>query len=135
MNWYLKVLRQYADFKGRARRKEYWMFALVNIIIALILVAIIALTVNQETGEPSTIGMVAIGILVIYALATLIPGIAVSVRRLHDSDKSGWLYLISLIPFGSIVLIVLFCLDSTPGTNQYGENPKGQMQNLENNTL
>ena len=119
MNWYLKVLKQYADFSGRARRKEYWMFVLFNMIFAIV-AAILdnVLGIAMEgTGYGTLYG--------IYALAVLIPGLAVAVRRLHDVGKSGWMILITLIPLiGAIWLLVLLVTDSNLGENQYGQNPK-----------
>ena len=119
MNWYLKVLKQYADFSGRARRKEYWMFVLFNMIFAIV-AAILdnVLGIAMEgTGYGPLYG--------IYALALLIPGLAVAVRRLHDVGKSGWMILITLIPLiGAIWLLVLLVTDSNLGENQYGQNPK-----------
>jgi uncharacterized membrane protein YhaH (DUF805 family) len=107
MNWYVEVLKKYVVFSGRARRKEYWMFFLINMIIATVLYLISNFLYN------------------IYGLAVLIPGLAVSVRRLHDIDKSGWWLLVGLIPvIGWIWLIVLAATDSQPGQNQYGPNPK-----------
>ena len=119
MNWYLKVLKQYADFSGRARRKEYWMFVLFNMIFA-----IVVMILDNVLG----IAMEGIGygpLYGLYALAMLIPGLAVAVRRLHDVGKSGWMILIALIPLiGSIWLLVLMVTDSNAGENQYGQNPK-----------
>ena len=119
MNWYLKVLKQYADFSGRARRKEYWMFVLFNMIFA-----IVAMILDNVLG----IAMEGIGygpLYGLYVLAMLIPGLAVAVRRLHDVGKSGWMILIALIPLiGAIWLLVLMVADSNPGENQYGQNPK-----------
>ncbi|MGC8859505.1 MAG: DUF805 domain-containing protein [Ignavibacteria bacterium] len=119
MNWYLKVLKQYADFSGRARRKEYWMFVLFNMIFA-----IVAMILDNVLG----IAKEGIGygpLYVLYVLAMLIPGLAVAVRRLHDVGKSGWMILIALIPLiGVIWLFVLMVTDSDPGENQYGQNPK-----------
>lgn len=113
MNWYLEVLQKYAVFGGRARRKEYWMFALINAIIGIILGL-----VEKRIGGPGVIGGV-------YSLAILIPAIAVSVRRLHDTGRSGWWLLISLVPLvGAIILLVFMVTDSTPGENQFGANPK-----------
>jgi len=120
MNWYLKVLKEhYADFNGRARRKEYWMFALFNFIIALVLSFIDGLLGLTITGA-------GVGVLyMVYALIVLIPGIALSVRRLHDIGKSGWMLLVVFIPLiGAIWLLVLFVTDSNPGSNEYGPNPK-----------
>ena len=121
MDWYLKVLQNYAEFSGRARRKEYWMFFLFNTIFAFVLGFIdeIIGTFNSEFG---------IGVLGgLYSLAVLIPGLAVAVRRLHDVGKSGWMILIVLIPLiGPILLLVLIVQDSQPGENQYGPNPKAE---------
>lgn len=119
MNWYLKVLNQYSDFSGRARRTEYWMFALFNLIFA-----IVAMVLDNLIG--STISSLPYGfIYFIYALAILIPNLAVTVRRLHDSGKSGWYIFISLIPLiGGIWLIVLLATDSEVGDNKWGPNPK-----------
>ncbi len=119
MNWYLEVLKKYAVFSGRARRKEYWFFVLFNIIISIVLAVI-----DGVTGSFSAeAGMGLLG--GIYTLAVLIPGIAVSVRRLHDTERSGWWLLIALVPLiGAIVLLVFMVQDSKPGQNQYGANPK-----------
>lgn len=119
MNWYLEVLKKYAVFNGRARRKEYWYFILFNIIISIVLAAIDGVTgsFSQEAGMGLLGG--------IYTLAVLIPGLAVSVRRLHDTERSGWWVLIAFIPLiGAIVLLVFMAQDSKPGQNQYGANPK-----------
>lgn len=113
MNWYLEVLKKYAVFEGRAQRTEYWVFFLVNLIITFVLGFVEGLV-----GGPGVISL-------IYSLAVLIPGIAVTIRRLHDTDRSGWWLLIALIPaIGAIVLLVFMVLDGTPGKNQYGSNPK-----------
>lgn len=119
MYWYMKVLRNYVGFSGRARRREYWMFALVNVlvVIGLMLVDMVIGAFDPVLG---------IGLLSgIYSLAVLIPGIAVSVRRLHDRDMSGWWLLIALIPLiGGLVLLVLFVLEGTQGENRFGPDPK-----------
>ncbi len=119
MNWYLEVLKKYAVFTGRARRKEYWYFILFNIIISIILSAVDGMTgsYNPQTG---------MGLLgTIYILAILLPAVGVSIRRLHDTGRSGWWVLLSLIPLlGTIVLLVFMLQDSKPGSNQYGSNPK-----------
>ncbi len=112
MNYYTDVLKKYLVFSGRASRKEYWMFVLINFIIS-ILAALIEtqLHLNFISG--------------IYSLLVLIPSIAVAARRLHDTNRSAWWLLIGLIPIiGIIVLIVYFALDSQPGDNEYGSNPK-----------
>lgn len=119
MNYYLKVLQNYATFSGRARRSEYWYFVLFNIIFA-----VVAMILDNVLG----IAMDGVGygpIYGLYVLALLIPGLAVGVRRLHDVGKSGWMFLIAFIPLiGAIWLLVLFCTDSQQGTNKWGENPK-----------
>jgi uncharacterized membrane protein YhaH (DUF805 family) len=113
MNWYLEVLKKYAVFIGRSRRKEYWMFALFNLLIAFTLGFVEGLA-----GGPGALGA-------FYSLAVLIPGVAVGIRRLHDTDRSGWWLLLALIPvIGAIVLLVFLVQDSTPGENQFGANPK-----------
>ena len=121
MNWYLKVVKEhYADFSGRARRKEFWMFVLFNFIISVV-ISIIFTGLALATESPALAA-----IAYVYSLAVLIPGIAVSVRRLHDIGKSGWFLLIALIPIvGPIWLLVLQCTDSVNGENKWGENPKG----------
>ncbi|MEE8339241.1 MAG: DUF805 domain-containing protein [Xanthomonadales bacterium] len=119
MNWYLEVLKKYAVFNGRARRKEYWFFYLFYLIIFIVLAFLDGVTgsFNESIG----IGMLS----GIFILAMIIPGLAVSVRRLHDTDRSGWWILISLIPLiGGIWFLVLMVLDGTSGQNQYGPDPK-----------
>ncbi|GGJ23730.1 DUF805 domain-containing protein [Paenibacillus hunanensis] len=113
MNWYLKVLKDYVNFQGRARRKEYWMYVLISIPIILVLYLL-----------ESLIGINGV-LTFVYSLAVLLPGLGVIVRRLHDTDRSGWWILIGLVPFvGSIILIVFLCLEGTPGDNRFGSNPK-----------
>lgn len=122
MDWYLEVLKKYAVFEGRARRKEYWFFVLFNILISIGLTIIDSATgmFDAQAGMGLLSG--------IYALAVLVPSIAVGVRRLHDTNRSGWWLLISFIPIiGTIVLIVFLATDSKPETNQYGPNPKSAM--------
>ena len=123
MNWYLKVLKQYADFKGRARRKEYWMFLLFHLIFVFALVFLMLFSENTSDESPN---MVLIIILALYFLATIVPSIAVTVRRLHDIGKSGSWYFISFIPYiGGFWLLILTCMDSENKPNKWGENPKG----------
>ena len=112
MNYYTDVLKKYAVFSGRARRKEYWMFFLFNIIVSLIFF-FLGILIRFSYLEP------------LYVLAVLIPSIAVAVRRLHDTGRSGWWILIGFIPFvGAIILLVFMVLDSQSEANQYGPNPK-----------
>ncbi len=123
MEWYLKVVRDnYANFEGRARRQEYWMFTLFNIIMILLLYIpmIIGTVIESET-----LIFIGAGLVIIYALAMIVPSIAVVVRRLHDQDKSGSYYFIGFIPFiGGIWMLILMITEGTSGPNQYGEDPK-----------
>ena len=117
MEWNLKELKNYVVFSGRARRKEYWMFILINAIIALIIMGI-----GQQIG---TYGFI---LSLIYSLAILLPSLAVSVRRLHDIGKSGWMILITLIPIiGGIWFLILTIKEGEKGANQYGEDPKAEV--------
>ncbi|HSK90309.1 MAG TPA: DUF805 domain-containing protein [Euzebyales bacterium] len=112
MEWYLKVLQNYVGFAGRARRKEYWYFVLFNVLISLALTAVDAVL---QTGVLAGL----------YSLAVFLPSLAVSVRRLHDTDRSGWWLLVGLIPVVGVVVLLVFTLtDSTMGDNRYGPSPK-----------
>jgi len=113
MNWYLNCLKEhYADFKGRARRKEYWMFVLFNFIASWVLVILGSLIKFPWLSY-------------LYTLTVLVPSLAVIVRRLHDTGRSGFWFFIGFVPIvGAIWLLVLMCLDSQPEANNWGENPK-----------
>jgi uncharacterized membrane protein YhaH (DUF805 family) len=118
MENYLAVLKKYAIFTGRARRTEYWMFLLVSFGISIILEIIDAAAHTTLLG-------------ILYSLAILIPSVAVGVRRLHDTGRSGWWLLLALIPIvGTIIVIVWYATDSQPGENAYGPNPKGAITNV-----
>src|SRR3712207_4024073 len=119
MGWYLEAFKKYAVFGGRSRRMEYWSFVLFNFVVFVVLAGIDALlgTFSSAAGVGLLSG--------IYVLATLVPILALTVRRLHDFDRSGWWVLVYLIPLiGPIVLFVFALLDGTPGDNRYGPNPK-----------
>lgn len=119
MDWYFKVLSQYFDFSGRARRTEYWMFSLISALIGIGLAIVDSTLGLPGAGEGSG------PLNSLYSLAVFIPSLAVSVRRLHDIGRSGWWLLLALIPIiGWIVLLIFHCTDSDPGKNQYGPNPK-----------
>jgi uncharacterized membrane protein YhaH (DUF805 family) len=119
MEWYLMVWKKFAQFSGRSRRKEYWMFFLFNTLIGIVLYgAGLALRANG-------IGKILLGLYFVYLVAVIIPCLAVSVRRLHDTGKSGWLFLLILIPIvGPIILLVFFMVAGNPGANEYGPDPK-----------
>lgn len=133
MNDYLNVIRShYADFRGRARRREYWMFMLFNWIVSTVLslpYLITSLSGDLSAGptpEPTGLGLVSIILASLYSLAVLLPSLAVAVRRLHDTGRSGWWLLLSILPFiGGLVLFIFYVLDSQPGANRWGPNPKG----------
>jgi uncharacterized membrane protein YhaH (DUF805 family) len=120
MDWFLVVVKErYAQFSGRARRSEYWYYYLfyVLILVGLAVVDGITGTFNAATGVGLLSG--------VFGLAMLIPSLAVSVRRLHDTGRSGWWLLLALLPLiGAIVLLVFMLQNSAPGGNQYGANPK-----------
>lgn len=116
MHWYVDGLKNYTGFSGRAHRTEFWMYALFN-FIAIIVLSII-------DGIIGTNGI----IVTLYYLATILPGIAVAMRRLHDTDRSGWWMLVGFVPFiGGIVLLIFFCMEGTSGDNQYGPDPKASL--------
>lgn len=118
MNWYLKVFKQYFDFSGRARRKEYWMFHFFNFILSVFAI----FTGFSITTEFNVIGF----LYLIYLVLSIIPSFAVSVRRMHDIGKSGFMILINMIPLaGPIWFLVLTCMESESRSNKWGPNPKG----------
>jgi len=128
MNWMLLPLRRYADFSGRSRRLEYWLFT-VFVWAVLIVEFLLALLVSDALGLSSKgdeAPAAAVLIVSLTWLSLLIPWLAVLVRRLHDSDKSGFWILIYFLPFGGLVLLVFTFLDGTEGPNEYGENPKDE---------
>ena len=159
MEWMLMPLRRYAEFSGRSRRKEYWMFALLLVLIYLVF-AVLMVTVGAGAFMAMAAGggglaagalgggaMLVFGLFAIFILAIIIPSIAVAVRRLHDTDRSGWWILLPLVPnvlgivagdgaiamilsvvsFGlSIALLVFYCLPGTRGPNRFGADPKGE---------
>ena len=143
MNWMILPFKRYADFKGRSRRMEFWMYSLLNIAVWLVLGGInmasgdnmAQLAAAGNSNPLAVYGVMFSGplgiVLAIWFLANIIPSIAVSVRRLHDRDMSGWWYLgfivLSAIPFvgivASIAMLVIFCLKGTDGDNRFGPDP------------
>lgn len=136
MEWMLMPYRRYADFSGRSRRKEYWMFVLFQIIVFTVLAVLLLGSSGLRNFDPATgpnfgaMGWVSIAGFTIFGLGSIIPNLAVIVRRLHDQDKSGWLILIQFIPYiGGVVMFVFMCIGGTRGDNRFGSDPKG-VQNL-----
>ena len=131
MDWMILPYKRYADFSGRSQRKEYWMFQLL--IVSAVLVGVIIFiglgaSVEAAGGKLGldAVGIIAAVVAAIAVLGSIIPSIAVTVRRFHDQDRSGWFYLISFIPYiGRWIVFVFMCLDGTHGENQYGPDPKG----------
>jgi uncharacterized membrane protein YhaH (DUF805 family) len=135
MEWMLLPLKRYADFQGRSRRMEYWMFVLGCVIVYLVvgvlagILGAFSARLDAGTGQPAMGAgfWIIIALIGIFALALLVPTIAVQVRRLHDQNLSGWLVLIGYIPIvnyiGGIVLLVFMCLPGTKGPNKYGPDP------------
>jgi uncharacterized membrane protein YhaH (DUF805 family) len=115
MEWYIKVLKNYAEFTGRASRKEYWMFALFNIIISIGLGILGGVLQNVTRTNQGILGN-------IYSLAVLVPSIAVAIRRMHDTGRSGWW---CIVPIANLIFA---CESSQPGSNKYGSNPNEKSQ-------
>jgi len=133
MEWMILPYRRYFDFRGRSRRREYWMFVLFTVLVNAVLDAVFGVRsssfgpggVNFAVNVQGGIGGALSGI---FGLVTVIPSLAVSVRRLHDQDRSGWLLLLAFIPFlGWFALLVLMCLEGTRGPNRFGADPKGRI--------
>ena len=126
MDWMFMPYRRYADFSGRSRRKEYWMFFLfVMIVYAVILIAGGGFGSLEEPGALFS-GLTGI-LFLLFVLVSFIPSIAVQVRRLHDQNRTGWWILIGFVPLvGGLILLVFMLLDGTPGENDYGPDPKGR---------
>lgn len=137
MEWMILPLKRYADFSGRSRRKEYWMFTL-GVMLVFGFAAILLFTIFGAAGSfanggaMSSASMLLIAVFGLAYLAILIPAIAVQVRRFHDQDKSGWFVLMNFIPYvGGIIVLVFMCLEGTRGPNRFGPDPKNPEANLE----
>jgi len=127
MHWMLMPLRRYADFSGRSRRREYWMFLVLNLLIAAVVWGLLAATFLAGMSE-TAMTTVMTPVFALYALAVLglvIPGLAVTIRRLHDTDRSGWNILLGAIPLvGAFLLLFFYCTEGTSGPNRFGPDPK-----------
>ncbi len=133
MEWMLMPLRRYADFQGRSRRKEYWMFTLGLAIVEIVVICLFAMlgAFRSSDGAPSAMFWPMMIIFAILGLAIIVPALAVQVRRFHDQDKSGWFVLLGLIPYvGGLVVLVFMCLPGTPGPNRFGADPLGDTGDL-----
>ncbi|WP_421848561.1 DUF805 domain-containing protein [Novosphingobium sp.] len=127
MEWMLMPYRRYADFQGRSCRREYWMFTLLSVIVAFGTVVLMAsgggLSANGEAA-PSVLFWIGGAILVIWGLGSIIPSIAVQVRRFHDQERSGWMVLLGFIPYvGGLIVFIFMCLSGTRGPNRFGPDP------------
>lgn len=126
MDWMLMPYRRYVDFSGRSRRKEYWMFYLFLLIVYAVLAVVMSMgapTMDPATGQISgggTMATVGGALLGLFWLGTIVPALAVSIRRMHDQDRSGWWIL---CPIANIIFLFI---DGTPGTNRFGPDPKGR---------
>ncbi len=123
--WFLKALKKdYANFNGRARREEYWMFVLFSMLIYVVMFGVL---LGSMVADIKTLGIIMVVLCCIYILGIFVPTLAVTVRRLHDTNRSGWAYLISFIPLvGPIILLVFLCSEGTLGANRYGPDPKAE---------
>lgn len=117
MNWFLAVLKKYAVFSGRARRKEYWMYMLFYVIIIVVLSIVDAMVFSSSEGGIPILTT-------IFSLGMLLPSLGVSVRRFHDINKSGWWILIGLVPFVGFFIFLYFMIKAgDSGSNTYGDDP------------
>lgn len=127
MEWMFMPYRRYADFSGRSRRMEYWMFALLSAIVAF--VSIILMAIGGGLGEaveaaPGPLFWLGAALIIIWGIGSIIPSIAVQVRRFHDQDRSGWMVLLGFIPYvGGLIVLVFMCLEGTRGPNRFGPDP------------
>lgn len=127
MDWMLLPLKRYADFSGRSRRKEYWMFALFQVVVGLVLGAVagVAYVIGHHGNNPGALFWIVVSLIFIFVLAMFIPSLAVAVRRFHDQGKSGWMVLLQLIPWiGGLIVFIFMCLDGQRGENEFGPDPK-----------
>lgn len=129
MEWMILPLKRYAQFEGRARRKEYWLFTLAVMVLYAAFFALLLLAGSAGRGDPqapSAIAMTFVGLYLLTSFALLIPSLALHVRRFHDQDRTGWHVLLGLIPYaGWLIVLIMMCIPGTHGGNAYGEDPRG----------
>ena len=131
MYWMTLPLKRYADFSGRSRRKEFWMFALFQFLVMLVPLLLMMAGMPSDAMEAgmSAVGMIGVVLVILIALALIIPGLAVQVRRFHDQDKSGWFVLLGFIPYvGGLIMLIFMLLPGTTGPNRFGPDPKDPSQ-------
>ena len=121
MRWYLEVLKKYAVFSGRASRTEYWTFTVCNCVVSLGVALIDGVVGRQSAFGNAQAG---VGLSLFYLLAIFIPSIAVTVRRFHDIDRTGWWMLFSVVPLANVITMVFLLQDGTSGTNRFGDDPR-----------
>lgn len=128
LEWALLPLKRYADFSGRSRRKEFWLFTLLITVVMIVLSVVTgagAVFMDPATAASGAGFGMGIILILLLSLALFIPGLAVQVRRFHDQDKSGWFVLLNFIPYlGGLIVLVFMCLEGTRGPNRFGPDPK-----------
>ncbi|MEC3912329.1 DUF805 domain-containing protein [Sphingobium sp. CR2-8] len=125
MEYMLLPLRRYADFSGRSRRKEYWMFFLGYMLAAIALGIVGVILGGFPSGQASGGASLMVILLLVLVAVLIIPSFAVQVRRFHDQNRSGWFVLLNFVPYvGGIIVLVFMCLDGTRGENRFGPDPK-----------
>ncbi|MFM5884932.1 MAG: DUF805 domain-containing protein [Novosphingobium sp.] len=129
MKWMLMSYRRYADFSGRSQRMEYWMFYLLYAIVAIVCLGLIIAEAPNKELDPGANGgpifWLGATVLGLWVLGSIVPSIAVTVRRFHDQDKSGWMYLLTFVPYvGGLIIFAFMCMEGTRGPNSYGADPK-----------
>jgi uncharacterized membrane protein YhaH (DUF805 family) len=129
MSLMFEPLKKYAQFSGRARRSEYWLFTLFIILVEIVYLVLVSVAGGGTSGNMNGLGMALTGLYGLFILGVIIPSLAVGFRRLHDTDRSAWWLLIALLPFiGGLVLLVFNVLPGTTGPNKYGPDPKAGPQ-------
>jgi uncharacterized membrane protein YhaH (DUF805 family) len=122
--WALEPFRRYADFRGRSRRSEFWWYSLIIATFAFVVFFIVGIVLAVSGVSSQVMSGLTTLLVVVWLFGTFLPSLAVSVRRLHDTGRSGWWTLLALIPLGGLVLLVFHFQDSQPASNKWGPNPK-----------